>query len=205
MKNTSILIRRFWIFDLDGTLTLPQHDFKAIKAELEIPPDADILLHLSQLSKQDALIKQKKLDEIEIGLASTAKPSVGAAELVRGLAEQGVHMGVLTRNSKTNAHVALEAIGLSQYFETLHVFGRDEVAPKPSPKGIYKLLHHWEADMGQALMVGDYLYDLQCARAAGVAAVHMDTTERFPWPEYTDLAVRDLSDLHQLLIRTIAF
>lgn len=205
MKNTSILIRRFWIFDLDGTLTLPQHDFKAIKAELKIPPDADILLHLSQLSKQEALIKQKVLDEIEIGLASAAKPSVGAADLVRRLAEQGVRMGVLTRNSKTNAHVALEAIGLSHYFEAPHVLGRDEIAPKPSPKGIHSLLNHWKADMGQALMVGDYLYDLQCARAAGVAAVHVDTTEKFPWPEYTDLAVRDLSDLHQLLIKTIAY
>lgn len=184
---------------MDGTLTLPQHDFKAIKAELGLPEDADILLHLSQLPKLEALQKQKILDKIEIDLAGEAQPAVGATALIKGLAAQGVSMGVLTRNSKTNAHIALKAIGLDQHFQDQHVLGRDEVAPKPNPHGIQRLLSSWKIQTQQALMVGDYLYDLQCARAAAVAAVHVDSTEQFPWPEYTDLGVRDLANLHQLV------
>ena len=55
------------------------------------------------------------------------------------------------------------------------------------PQRIYKLLHHWEADMGQALMVGDYLYDFAMHGQAGVCSGTWTRLERFPWPEYTDL------------------
>ena len=37
----SILSRKHWIFDLDGTLTVAVHDFKAIKEALEIPPEVN--------------------------------------------------------------------------------------------------------------------------------------------------------------------
>ena len=200
MVNTGILARRFWIFDLDGTLTQPQHDFKAIKRALGIPEDADILHHLGQLSAHLADKKHEQLDRIEIELARQAQPAAGVKELIATLAEAGVAMGVLTRNSKINAHIALEAIGLNDYFERRHILGRHEVEPKPSPQGVTRLLEDWRVSAAQALLVGDYLYDLQSARAAGSAAVHVDSSALFPWPEFTDLGVRDLAELRQLFI-----
>lgn len=200
MNNSTILRRRFWIFDLDGTLTIPQHDFQAIKASLDMPPDADILAHLSKLSKQEAAEKQRVLDDIEADLAAAAEPAVGAVDLIRELASRGATMGVLTRNSKLNAHTALANIGLDQYFDDCHVLGRDEAPPKPDPLGITSLLGNWRAAAAAALMVGDFLYDLQCARAAGVASVHVDSSGLFSWPEHTDLAVISLARLHELYV-----
>lgn len=200
MVNTGIVKRDYWIFDLDGTLTCPQHDFKAIKRELGMPEDADILGHLSRLPESEASRKRKKLDEIEIALAEEARPAPGVEELVAVLAGRGVRMGVLTRNSKSNANIALDAIGLKRYFVADYVLGRDEVRPKPSPHGVSSLLNCWRIAANEALMVGDFLYDLQCARAAGVAAVHVDSSGQFPWPEYTDLAVSSLSQLHQFVM-----
>jgi len=42
-----ILARRCWIFDLDGTLTVPVHDFPAIRSALGMAEgDSDILRFL---------------------------------------------------------------------------------------------------------------------------------------------------------------
>ncbi len=41
--------RDCWIFDMDGTLTIANHDFEAIRAELDLPPDRPILEALAEL------------------------------------------------------------------------------------------------------------------------------------------------------------
>ncbi|MBP42781.1 MAG: HAD family hydrolase, partial [Deltaproteobacteria bacterium] len=41
--NSSLLKRKHWIFDLDGTLTVAVHDFDAIRKELGIPAGLPII------------------------------------------------------------------------------------------------------------------------------------------------------------------
>ncbi|KPW40478.1 hypothetical protein ALO66_05453, partial [Pseudomonas coronafaciens pv. atropurpurea] len=48
---------RHWVFDMDGTLTVPVHDFAAIKRELDIPQDHDILGHLAALPAEESAAK----------------------------------------------------------------------------------------------------------------------------------------------------
>ena len=194
-----LLSRRYWIFDLDGTLTQPQHDFQAIKKALGIPLDADILNYLGGLPSRQAKQKYVLLDQIEHDLAGQAQAARGARALLDSLASEGVEMAILTRNSKANAHLVLEVLGLSHYFKNSHVLGREQAKPKPNPEGVEWLLSRWQAEAVQALMVGDYLYDLLCARNAGVAAVHVDSGGVFPWPEKMDLGVIDLEQLLELI------
>ena len=196
MNKVDIVKREFWIFDLDGTLTIPAHDFVAIKRELGFPLDSDILGHLESLSSQEANEKRAQLDQIELEIARRAQGAIGAGALLQCLAGQGVAMGILTRNSKKNALLTLQAIGLAEYFENVCVLGRAESLPKPDPQGVHTLLNHWDAQPENAVMVGDYVYDLQTARAAGVGAVHLDTKGDFAWPELTDLGVDSLQSLH---------
>ena len=42
-----------WIFDMDGTLTIPQHDFASIRQRLGIPVGEDILAHIDGRPKED--------------------------------------------------------------------------------------------------------------------------------------------------------
>ncbi len=44
---STVLQRKYWIFDLDGTLTVPVHDFQGIRKTLGIPRDKDILGFIS--------------------------------------------------------------------------------------------------------------------------------------------------------------
>ena len=74
---------RGWVFDLDGTLTLAQHDFPAIRRELGVPADADILTYMATLPAADHTAMKAQLDAIELRLAAEVQPAPGAVALVR--------------------------------------------------------------------------------------------------------------------------
>jgi HAD superfamily hydrolase (TIGR01509 family) len=198
-----ILARRCWIFDLDGTLTLPVHDFAAIRKSLGMSEsDPDILTFLASLTAPEAGAMRTRLMEIEYELAARTAAAPGAGQLLDRLLRRGARVGILTRNTREIALHTLGLIGLGGYFSPDTILGRDEAEPKPHPAGIAKLLATWGGLPEEAVMVGDYLYDLQVGRAAGTATIHVDRSGTFPWPELADLAVATLEELAEELTET---
>lgn len=196
MKPPSFLKRRHWIFDMDGTLTVPVHDFVSIKATLGLPIDKGILESIAALPEAKAVGVKEQLDEIEVALAKQSKPAVGVCAFLAFLQQRECRLGVLTRNSRSNALISLQALGVLSCFELPCILGRDEALFKPHPEGVLKLLKHWNTQATEAIVVGDYLHDLQAGRTAGTATVHIDRTASFPWPQWMDLGVRTLQELH---------
>ncbi|MDD2854151.1 MAG: HAD-IA family hydrolase [Desulfuromonadaceae bacterium] len=192
--------RRYWIFDLDGTLTLPIHDFAYIRRELDIPETYDILEHLGSLEPPESARRHTLLDDIERRLAENAVAAHGLSDLLELLSEFDFHLGILMRNSREIAMMTLDVIGARSYFNDTYVLGRDDAPPKPDPSGIHYLLDQWGADSGQVVMVGDYLFDLQAGRNAGTATVHVGRPDAKRWPDVTDLAVENLADLAEMLV-----
>ncbi len=176
---------RHWVFDMDGTLTLAVHDFEAIKRALDIPLEDDILGHLAGLPEAVAAAKHAWLLEHERELALTAEPAPGAIELVRELHGRGCRLGILTRNAHELALLTLRAIGLDDCFAVQDVIGRDEAPPKPDPGGLLHFARTWQVAPSELVMVGDYRFDLECARAAGARSVLVNLAEN-PWPELAD-------------------
>ncbi|MEI7817487.1 MAG: HAD family hydrolase [Desulfuromonadales bacterium] len=191
--------RRCWVFDLDGTLTLPVHDFAFIRRELAIPDGSDILEHLDTLEPEESARRHRLLNNIERKLADNAVPAPGASDLLDLLGSFDFQLGILTRNSREIAMITLEAIDARCYFDDIHVLGRDEVPPKPDPAGILHLLDKWQAVPGNAVMVGDYLFDLQAGRNAGAVTIHVGRPDSLRWPDITDIIVDSLTDLVKLL------
>ena len=198
-KNHHLLKRKHWIFDLDGTLTIAVHDFNAIREELGIPEGQPIIKTLESLPLKESRNKKKKLQEIEEKLALNASPAPGVEKLLETLNSQNYFFGILTLNTRENAWITLKALGLSEYFTKESVIGRWCAEPKPSPNGIKKLLNHWNVYANDALIVGDYLYDLQVGRAAEIATVHVEPSGNFEWPELTDISVCSLNELTEML------
>ena len=201
MKPTHhIFSRRCWIFDLDGTLTVPVHDFPAIREALGMEvTDTDILRFLAELPPHEAEQRHARLREIEYGLADRTSAAPGAVRLLDRLLQRNVRVGILTRNTREIALYTLGQIGLEAYFAPEHVLGRNEAVPKPHPEGIEKLLSEWGGMPDETVMVGDYLFDLQVGRAAGTATIHVDANGAFRWPELADLAVTTLDELADVL------
>ena len=198
-KNHNLLKRKYWIFDLDGTLTIAVHDFNAIREELGIPEGQPIIKTLESLPLKESRNKKKKLQEIEEKLALNATPAPGVEKLLETLNSQNYFFGILTLNTRENAWITLKALGLTEYFTRESVIGRWCAEPKPSPNGIKKILNHWNVYANEALIVGDYLYDLQVGRAAEIATVHVDPSGSFEWPELADISVCSLNELTEML------
>ncbi|MCI0918696.1 HAD family hydrolase [Pseudomonas stutzeri] len=194
----SLADARHWVFDMDGTLTIAVHDFPAIKRALGIPPDDDILHHLAALPADEAASKRAWLLEHERELAYAATPAPGARELLHALRERGCRLGVLTRNAHELALVTLQAVGMGDYFASDDILGRDEAPPKPDPGGLLHLADRWSVAPSELVMVGDYRFDLECAKAAGARSVLVNLPENL-WPELTDLHARDCLQLRDML------
>ncbi len=194
----SLADARHWVFDMDGTLTLAVHDFPAIKRALDIPQEDDILHHLAALPSDEAASKRAWLLDHERELAHAATPAPGARELLHMLRDRGCRLGVLTRNAHELALVTLQAVGMGNCFASDDILGRDEAPPKPDPGGLLHLADKWSIEPSELVMVGDFRFDLECAKAAGARGVLVNLPEN-PWPELTDLHARDCLALRQLL------
>ncbi len=184
---------------MDGTLTVAVHDFDAIRAELGMPIGKPILEELAKLPEREARGLFERLEAIELELARGARAAAGAVALLEALEVRTARLGILTRNSHANALETLRASGLERFFPAACIVGRETAAPKPDPGGIHHLLDAWSAAPEQAVMVGDYRYDLLAGRAAGTATVYVDVEGAFPFVEHADLAVRSLEELAVLI------
>ncbi len=191
--------RDCWIFDLDGTLTVSIHDFDGIKRILGLPLDRPILEALNDLPAAQAAQLHQQLDALELDIAHRATAQVGARELLTKLRSRGDRIGILTRNSKPNAQATLAACGLAEFFPAELILSRHCCPPKPSPDGIWQLLSGWSASNDRAVMVGDYLFDLEAGRRAGSATVYLDPIGEFPWQDRADLSITTLAEIAAML------
>lgn len=191
----SLLSKKHWVFDMDGTLTIAQHDFDAIRSELGLPEGKPILESLSNLPKEESEVLTTKLDSIELEIAHQSKPAEGAKELLEYLISQGNNIGILTRNNALNIDVTLKAAGLDHYFKQDDLLSRDCITPKPEPDGILKLLKQWNATPEEGVMVGDSIHDLRAGQSAGTKTVYVDTSENFPMKKHADICIANLSCL----------
>ena len=194
--------RRHWIFDMDGTLTISAHDFEHMRRELGLAPEVPILEALHAMPQIEAAPLWELLNELEFHYAGKTSLMQGAPELLQCLHEKGCRLAILTRNTMPVVKHTLEACAIEHFFPVDYILDRDSCIPKPSPDGINQLLRMWQAEVSDSVMVGDYLYDLEAGKAAGVATVHLDTRGDVDWSRVTDLRVENLGEVIRYLEET---
>ena len=195
MLTPSLAQRTHWIFDMDGTLTQPAHDFVFARRTLKIPPHGDILSEIGRRSIPEQEAAHRWLNAWEEDIARRAQPQQDAVELLTWLHDQGCVYGVVTRNTKPNALLTLEAAGLSKWFPPEVILGREDAPPKPDPAALNRLLKQWNAAPHQAVMVGDYIHDSRAGRAAGVATLLVLRHQETGWQHEADFVVDHLFPL----------
>jgi HAD superfamily hydrolase (TIGR01509 family) len=191
--------RGHWIFDLDGTLTVSAHDFEHMRNELGLEPQVPILEALQAMPEDKAAPLWEALNELEFYYAGKASIMQGANALLQKLHDNGRQLAILTRNTMPVVKHTLEACSIDQFFPLDHILDRDSCIPKPSPDGIQRLLNFWQADADDTVMVGDYLYDLEAGKGAGVATIHLDTRGDVDWSEFTDIRVEGLGEIIEFI------
>jgi len=182
-------------FDLDGTLVKMKLDFRTIRKELGIP-EGDILSYISSLPRSQGEKLLRAVEKREMEAAERAEMMEGAQELLAHCRSMDIRVVVITRNSEKASKRTLSKLGL----EVDMVISREHSAPKPSPEPLNMVLGHFKVEPYQMAFVGDYLFDMQAGRAAGVKTILLTTQESCDqWVHAADFVVTDLYEVLDLL------
>lgn len=111
------------------------------------------------------------VDEYQGHDAELTQPYPGVPETLAELRAAGYALAICTNKPQTATMHILDAFGLSRHFDA--VLGGDVLTGvrKPDPKHLLAVLAGLGVEPAQAVMVGDHLNDLACARGAGAPAV----------------------------------
>jgi HAD superfamily hydrolase (TIGR01549 family) len=163
------------IFDLDGTITQPFFDFDAIREEMGLDKNSGPILEAMQkMSPRQLKDAEKILRYHERQAVVESRLNEGAKKTLNSLRKAKIKIGILTRNKRRNALTIAKKHGLQ--FDA--VVDRDDGPVKPDAFGVLRICEEFRVKPEETLMVGDYLFDLQCARAAGAIAVLLTNHER---------------------------
>lgn len=186
--------QRLVVFDVDGTLVDSQADILDAmtaafgEANLEVPSTDSILsiIGLSLNVAMPRLAPEADRDAHHL-LEDAYKHAYVALRVERGTAQSSplypgaravldllnkddrILLGVATGKSRRGLDKLLEGHGLQHMFVTEQV--ADFHPSKPHPSMLQTALADTGVCAGRAVMVGDTSYDMDMARAAGVAAI----------------------------------
>ena len=191
--KTSVLPRTI-LFDMDGTLLVPDLDYPRIKAEMGIGP-GPILESLSQLDDARRREAEAVLHRIEETSAQNSRLNDGCLDLLTWLAANALSTALITRNSRLSAQTVFRRHQLSMNI----IITREDGPFKPSPIPLELACRRLGVKHDEAWMVGDGQHDIEAARAAGIRAVWIShgkprTFDAQPW-----LTVADLPELTMIL------
>jgi HAD superfamily hydrolase (TIGR01549 family) len=180
-----------FIFDLDGTLVTSSLDFLAIKAEIGCPVDIDALVYIAQLPTQQQ--RQETMEIIhfhEMRDAQSCDWIPGARAFVFECLARELPMAIVTRNSQRSSKVKIENNNIPIEW----LLTREDSKPKPDPTALLDIARGFELPVDQMMMVGDYRYDLEAGRNAGMPSCLVNFSVE---PDYVNLADYRFSDFHQ--------
>jgi HAD superfamily hydrolase (TIGR01509 family) len=156
------------IFDLDGTITKPFFDFDVIRQEMGLEKDGGPVWEaMAKMGSQERRRAQRILDSYEQRAVAESQLNPGAHRTLQELRNAGIRIGVLTRNRRSNVLEVARKHDLQ--FDA--IVDREDGPVKPDAFGVLRLCEQFGVQPQQTIVVGDYLFDLLCARAAGAGAV----------------------------------
>ena len=168
------------IFDLDGTLIDSPLNFDAIRHEMDLERGTMILEAIDALPdgprKRDCLSILRR-HELEGARRASLMP--GVADFLQVLAQRGLPIGLLTRNSREAVSIVLERLGL----QFNPVLTRNETPAKPDPTGLLTICQRWNLSVDEVVFFGDFLFDLEAGHNAGIRTVLYAPDSR---PDFAD-------------------
>ena len=185
------------IFDLDGTITEPFFDFDAIRAEMGLTKqDGPVWEAIERMSPEKRLHIEQILNCHEQRAVDESALNPSAKETIESLRKDGIHIGILTRNKTDNAWAVAKKHGLK--FDA--VVGREDGPVKPDAFGVLHLCKQFGVEPYETLMVGDYLFDVQCAKTAGAVAVLLSNHEQADeFAVHADFTIETIGEILQII------
>ncbi len=185
------------IFDLDGTITEPFFDFDSIREEMGLDRNAGPILEaMDKMTPVQLACAERILGCHEKRAVKESKLNVGAKKTLGSLRKAGIKIGILTRNKRSNVLAVAKKHGLK--FDA--VVDRDDGPVKPDGFGVLRLCEQFSVKPCETLVVGDYLFDLVCAKAAGAVAVLLANHHRADeFAEHADFTIERIDRIFGII------
>lgn len=184
---------RVIIFDMDGTLTVPNLDFDLMRAEIGIT-QGSLLEEMETMAPAEKARAEEILHRHEAESAATSILQPGAKEVVDAIRKFGFPVALMTRNTRVSVKAFQDRHGLS--FDLIRT--REDGVCKPSPQPVYEICGTLGGNPIDAWVIGDFHYDILCGNAAGSTTVLM-WSEPGPLPEWSGEATHIIRRLGEML------
>lgn len=183
------------IFDMDGTITAPYLDFATMKAKANVG-DVDLIDYLrSATGKEYERIHALLMKFEEDGVAN-ARLNPGARKVMSYLAKHRLPSALLTRNSRKSVDGVCRKLKLK--FDV--TITREDGPWKPAPEPIWEIAGRWKLKPKELLVVGDYKWDLQCAKNAGAPCALLVNGSGLPdWGKEADFVITRMSEVISII------
>ena len=227
------MIVRAVVFDLDGTLASFNLDYRAVRADVrsflikrglpasilstnesifEMLKKAEIFLKNSSESKkaiEEILGKALAIAEkYELEAAKNTGLLPGVAETLKELRKMGLKTGLFTINGEKSTNYILKRFRITGFFDA--VIPRNSVKyVKPSGEHLEAALRALGVNPDQAMVVGDGVSDMKCARELKTIAVGLPTGVSSPkelmnsGANYIITSITDLPTLVDYINKTL--
>lgn len=180
-----------FLLDWDGVIADTKLDFSGVRERYYGGRRAMLIEDSSELCYEDKVSLMKDLYELEMAGAKNATAVPGAFELIHWLKSQSIPFCIVSRSCNESIRLSAETIG----FELPeHVWSRDnQLYVKPDPRSLFEASESIGVAPCDCVLVGDFLYDLQGARRAGIRAVLVEREEP-EWNAWADVSYPKVTD-----------
>jgi HAD superfamily hydrolase (TIGR01509 family) len=221
------------IFDLDGTLTSFNIDYRSVRAEVrsfliragmpasvlslnesifEMLKKTEIFMKNNGKPEKDFMeIRRKALgiaEKYELEAAKTTGLLPGVLETLKALRKMDLKLGLCTINSEKSTNHILKKFGIKEFFDA--VTPRDNVKyVKPNTEHLEATLKALNVKPEEAVVVGDGSSDMRCARELKAVAVALPTGVSNPkeliasGANYLITSITDVPTLIEYINKTI--
>lgn len=169
------------IFDIDGTiidtekaiLQSLQRTLRELEGWEKSEQEIDFVLGvpgragLARLGVRDVERCWQVWDGYFLELSADSRLFDGAAELIEALRRRGLPLGVVTSKNRSEWEDALKQYPCLRMFDAA-VTADDTLRHKPEPEPMLAVLEKLGVAAQDAVYLGDTVYDMRCAAAAGV-------------------------------------
>jgi phosphoglycolate phosphatase-like HAD superfamily hydrolase len=137
----------------------------------------DVFRGTREISRQAAAAVQRVLTGLEVEAVATARPTPGAAELIRETRETGRTVAIVSNNSGAAIRAYLQLHDLSA--DVALIVGRDDPDPdlmKPSPYLVRAAVGILDTEGQHCIFIGDSASDILAGLLAGVPVIGYAST-----------------------------
>jgi len=129
------------------------------------------------------------LKEEEIRRARKSYPVPGLKSILEYLKKMDIRLTIVTRNCREAINIALH--NYLNFFDLI-VTRDDTKLPKPAPDPILLIVRKFGISPQEAIVVGDYDYDIEAGKKAGCITVRIGKGDG-------DFNIKDINEIKEIL------